>query len=191
MLFYPFKGYLVFNVFNKVIPGCRPERFADLSVCYDRPQFANSIAAWVYAFGVTIVTLVALELFMFLSRKRGLRGGRGRRAVTQTVEDRGTIRDPIVRSDLLPPTGVLKRLPGGSFRRMEIEYSGTRCSKRRNSKAVAVGKTGEATGTTLRGEGRKISRYNGSRQSCNSSRKRRRSSGWQSNGCRSSGESNS
>jgi hypothetical protein len=42
--------------------------------------------------------LVALEPFMFLSRKRWLRGGRGRRgrwAVTPIVEDSRTIREEI------------------------------------------------------------------------------------------------
>jgi hypothetical protein len=39
--------------------------------------------------------LVALEPFMFLSRKRWLRGGRGKWAVTPMVEDSGTIREEI------------------------------------------------------------------------------------------------
>jgi hypothetical protein len=95
VLFCPLWGYSAFNVFNKIIPGCRPERFADLSVCHDRLQFADSIAVWAYAFGVTMAILVALEPFMFLSRKRWLRGGRGRWAVTPMVEDSRTIREEI------------------------------------------------------------------------------------------------
>lgn len=120
MLFCPFGGYPVFNVFNKVIRGCRLERFADLSVCYNRLQFADSIAVWVYAFGITMVILVALEPFMFLSRKRWLRGGRGRQVATQTVEDRGTIRE-------IP---LLKRLPANRSGGWKIERSSTRRSKR-------------------------------------------------------------
>jgi hypothetical protein len=93
VLFCPLEGHPAFNVFNKINPGCRPGRFADFSVCHNRLQFADSIAVWVYAFSVTMAILVVLEPFMFLSRKRWLRGGRGRCAVTPTVDDHGTIRE--------------------------------------------------------------------------------------------------
>lgn len=76
-------------------PGCRPERFADLSIRHNRLQFADSMAVWAYAFGVTMAILVVLEPFMFLSRKRWLRGGRGKWTVTPTVEDSKTIREEI------------------------------------------------------------------------------------------------
>jgi hypothetical protein len=76
-------------------PGCRPERFADLSIYHDRLQFVDSMAVWAYAFGVTMAILVVLEPFMFLSRKRWRRGGRGKWTVTPTVDDSTTIREEI------------------------------------------------------------------------------------------------
>lgn len=62
---------------------------------HDRLQFADSMAVLAYAFGVTMAILIVLEPFMFLARQRWLRGGRGRRAVTKPVVDRGTIREEI------------------------------------------------------------------------------------------------
>lgn len=62
---------------------------------HDRLQFADSMAVWAYAFGVTMAILIVLEPFMFLSRQRWLRGGTGWLAVTKPVVDRGTIREEI------------------------------------------------------------------------------------------------
>ena len=94
MLFCPLGGSPAFNVFNKIIPGCRPECFADLPICPDRLQFVDSMAVWAYAFGITMAILIVLEPFMFLSRKRWTRGGRAGREAPKP-EDRGTIREEI------------------------------------------------------------------------------------------------
>ena len=87
-------SYPAFNAFNKISAGCSRECFVDLSVCHNRLQFADSMAVWAYAFGMTMLILIVLEPLMFFSRKRwprGVKGGVG----FETVEDRGTIREEI------------------------------------------------------------------------------------------------
>jgi hypothetical protein len=92
VLFCPFGSFLASSDNLVEDAGCSPERFVDVCVCHDRLQLADSLAAFAYAFTVTMLILVVLEPFMFLSRKRWPRGGSG---VAMTVEDRGTIREEI------------------------------------------------------------------------------------------------
>ena len=88
-------GHFCIQYLRPDYPWCNQNALLTSLFVHDRLQFADSIAVWAYAFGVTMAILIVLEPFMFLSRQRWLRGGRGWRTVTMPVVDRGTIREEI------------------------------------------------------------------------------------------------